>query len=151
MAVQKKNMKKAGSSSPKTAKKALKRSAVKKSVSSKKTAPKTAKKAAKTAKKAPLQSMSADKNAVSIVEMSGGSFIIVIGASRLFFSLDEMRALVKICHESPSEDQACARLFSWFSAGRGDVIKDVPIKSRNDQALLLICRYLVNHYAVKQD
>ena len=153
MAVKKTPAKKSVSAKKTTTKKTVKKTkpavkkAAKKTVSAKKVPAVSANKAAAVKKPA----MSADKNSISVIEMPGNSFVIVLGTARLFFAIDEMRKLVRICHEAPSEEQASVRLFSWFSMNRSDVLKDAGIKKMSDPALMLVYRYLISHYSLKQD
>jgi len=79
----------------------------------------------------------------------GSHFIIVINTERNFFTLDEMRKLVKICHASKDEKDASKRLFNWLSRERGDVIKNSPIEDSGDPVLEKIYNLIIKRYTVK--
>jgi hypothetical protein len=148
MAVKKKAAKKSPKAKPAEKKAADPAKKKKNTVQKPAAAKKATKKPAKSSAPVSLTAYSG-ANPVTVNEMSGGTFVIVAGTARLFFTLDEMRALVKICHIAGSETDASAKLFSWFSAHRTDVLKEVPIKINKDPILGFIYQYLISHYAVK--
>jgi hypothetical protein len=155
----------------KSVKKVVKKAAKKKVA--KKTVKKPAKKAVKKAVKKPQKAKAApkkktgsaprpavakqsapaavgmDRNSCEVVEIGGNSFVIVINRARNFFDLDEMRAMVRVCHEAGSESAGAVRLFAWLSNRRKDVLNDTGIRSSSDIALITIYRYIVSHYALK--
>jgi hypothetical protein len=88
---------------------------------------------------------------VEIVEKSNGEhFYIVVSGSRVFFTRNEMRSLVKICHASEDEFDAARRLYSWFSRERKDLLIDGQISVNTHPSLKSIYRNLVSTYKVKQ-
>jgi len=92
-----------------------------------------------------------DKHKIEVEEADDNSyFIIVMNRARNFFSLEEMRKLVKICHASEDEKDASRRLYNWFSKNRSDVIRDTDIVGVNDPALTSIYNYIKNKYTVKE-
>lgn len=91
-----------------------------------------------------------NKYTITVKEADDKSnFIIVINNARNFFTLDEMRKLVRICHDSKGEMEASRRLFAWFSQFRKDVIIDTHIDGASDLALSTIYKYLINNYTAK--
>ncbi|MCP4130604.1 MAG: hypothetical protein GY754_06445 [bacterium] len=92
----------------------------------------------------------ADKSKMEVKEADdGSSFILVIGRARNFFSLEEMRKLVKLCHAAQDDKDASNRLFTWFDKNRPDVLRDTDIDSPNDQALATMYKGIVKRYKVK--
>ena len=87
---------------------------------------------------------------VEIVEKNNGeNFFIVVRGARLFFTRDELRSLVKICHASEEEFDAARRLYNWFTRERKDVLIDGRISSNTHPTLKSIYRKLVSTYKVK--
>ncbi|UCB47260.1 MAG: hypothetical protein JSV25_07575 [Spirochaetota bacterium] len=87
---------------------------------------------------------------VEIVEKSGGEhFYIVIGGARVFFTRDEMRSLVKICHAAEDEIVAARRLYNWFTRERKDLLIDGQISAGTHPSLKSIYRKLISTYKVK--
>ncbi|HRR61939.1 MAG TPA: hypothetical protein P5547_13490 [Spirochaetota bacterium] len=75
-------------------------------------------------------------------------FIFVINGARNFFTRDEMRTIVKLCHSAPSLKDGMRMLYNWFEKNRKDVIIDTEIDGPNDKALETIYNYIINHYTV---
>jgi hypothetical protein len=141
--------KKAGKSAKPTVKKTVKKSAPKKKIAAKK------KPQVKVAVKKPVVqaapgAVGTDKKSCEVVEMGGNSFVLVVNRARNFFDLQEMRTLVRLCHEARNEGEAAVRMFGWFQGRRKDVLIDSDIRNAADAALVTIYRYLISHYAVKQ-
>lgn len=91
-----------------------------------------------------------DKLSMEIKEADdNSSFIFVINRARKFFTLEEMRKLVNICHLSKDEKDASHRLLAWFKNNRGDVLNDIGIEVSSDPALRTIYQYIVKRYKVK--
>ena len=90
-----------------------------------------------------------DKMSMEIIDSdSGGSFIFVINKTRKFFTLDEMKKIVKICRSANDQKEASASLYSWFLNNRGDALYDIGINSANDPALGVIYNHIINNYTV---
>jgi hypothetical protein len=142
--------KKAGKPVKKTVKKTVKKIAPKKKIAAKK------KPQVKIAVKKPVVTQvapgapGADKKSCEVVEMGGNSFVLVVNRARNFFDLQEMRTIVRLCHEARNEGEAAVRMFGWFQGRRKDVLIDSDIRNAADAALVTIYRYLISHYAVKQ-
>ncbi|HEY1406764.1 MAG TPA: hypothetical protein VF857_09160, partial [Spirochaetota bacterium] len=67
-----------------------------------------------------------------VIEMGGNSFVVVVNRARNFFTLEEMRSLVRICHEAPSESSGMLGMYHWLKGERNDVLIDTDIHSAND-------------------
>ena len=92
-----------------------------------------------------------DKISMEIKEADdNSSFIFVINKSRKFFTLEEMRKIVKICHLSSDESDASRRLYTWFKNNRGDVLNDIGIDNSLDPSLQTIYNYIIKRYTVKE-
>ena len=92
-----------------------------------------------------------NKTSLEIVEAEDDShFILVINRERNFFSLEEMRKLVKLCHVASDEKDGVSRLFNWFTKNRMDVINNTEIDGVNDLALVTIYNGIVTRYKPKE-
>jgi hypothetical protein len=91
-----------------------------------------------------------DKLSMEIKEADdNSSFIFVINSSRKFFTLEEMRKLVKLCHDAGEEKEGARRLLTWYKNNRVDVLVDVGIEASNDPALRTMYNYIIKHYKPK--
>ncbi|MEW6526942.1 MAG: hypothetical protein AB1444_09770 [Spirochaetota bacterium] len=75
-------------------------------------------------------------------------FIFVINGARNFFSRDEMRKIVKLCHSAPTVKDGMRMLYHWFEKNRKDVIIDTVIDGPHDKALETMYNHIVNNYTV---
>jgi len=66
-----------------------------------------------------------------------------------FFSREEMRKIVKMCHASADKTAAAAQLFNWFKYERSDVIKNTGLYSAKDPILGIFYDLVINKYSVK--
>lgn len=91
-----------------------------------------------------------DKFTIDVKEADdNSSFVLIINKYRNFFSLEEMRKLVKLCHIAASENDGVARLFMWFSQNRKDVLNNTDIKGIGDPALITMYNFIINRYKIK--
>ena len=91
------------------------------------------------------------KDKLEVVEASDlRHFIFVINGARNFFSRDEMRKLVKLCHSAPTLKDGMRMLYNWFEKNRKDVIIDTAIDGLYDKALETMYNYIVNNYTVSR-
>lgn len=92
----------------------------------------------------------ASKENLEVKEADDGShFIFVINGARNFFSLEEMRTMVKMCHAAKGAGEGARRLFNWFGQNRTDVLSDTSIGGPTDQALVTMYEYIINNYTVR--
>ncbi|MCX8123235.1 MAG: hypothetical protein N3F66_03615 [Spirochaetes bacterium] len=75
-------------------------------------------------------------------------FIFVINGARNFFSRDEMRKIVKLCHSASTVKDGMRMLYHWFEKNRKDVIIDTSIDGPYDRALETMYNYIINNYTV---
>ncbi len=128
--------------------------AVEKTAPKKPAAVKDAKKAAATPAPAPAEApvlaeevKGSDKYSIDVTEgQDNRYFVIKVNNYRNFFSLEEMRKIVRLCHDAQDERDGAARLFGWFKVNRNDVIINTKIEGSLDPALATIYNYLVNTY-----
>ncbi|MEJ5363081.1 MAG: hypothetical protein WBK20_06520 [Spirochaetota bacterium] len=73
-------------------------------------------------------------------------FIFVINGARNFFSRDEMKKIVKLCHSAPTVKDGMRMLYHWFEKNRKDVIIDTAIDGPHDIALETMYNHIVNTY-----
>ena len=66
-----------------------------------------------------------------------------------FFSREEMRKIVKMCHASADKTAAAAQLFNWFKHERSDVTKNTGLDSAKDPILGILYDLVINKYSVK--
>lgn len=97
-----------------------------------------------------------DKKAVA-VEESGDNFILVLGTSRKFLSLNEMRKIVHICQAAAleavpesGETDAALRLYRWFKANRSDILTDGKIGNTHSPKLKELFRTIISKYKTKE-
>ena len=92
-----------------------------------------------------------DKSKIEIIEADDGSyFIIAIGRKRNFFSRDEMKKIVKMCHVADNAKDAGARLYSWLDNIRPDVLRDSEIANPGDEGLQNVYKKIVKTYTVNE-
>ena len=91
-----------------------------------------------------------DRASMEIIESdNSSSFIFVINRTRKFFTLDEMKKIVKICGSATDQKDAVVSLYSWLLNNRGDALYDIGIRNANDPALGIIYNHIINNYTVK--
>jgi hypothetical protein len=92
-----------------------------------------------------------ERKLVDIEESQDGNFFyIIVNQNRIFFTLDEMKSLVRICHASSDETDASQRLYNWLSRNRKDFLIDGEIGSSRSRALSQLYSRIVRTYKVKQ-
>jgi len=98
-------------------------------------------------KKTPLRSSSPE---VEIVERGEGKhFFIVVNQFRIYFTLQEMRQLVRMSHAADDERDGANRLYSWFKRERSDFLVDGGIAGSRHPSLLDLYNKLVHTYKPK--
>jgi hypothetical protein len=91
-----------------------------------------------------------DKYSIDVVEgPENRYFVLTINNYRNFFALEEMRHIVKACHQSTGEQDGIQRLYHWFKNFRQDVITNTKIEGPSDPALATIYNYIVSTYTLK--
>ena len=91
-----------------------------------------------------------DKFSVKVKEGDDGSyFMVAINRYQIFFSRDEMKRLVRMCHASEDAVDAGRRMYAWFKKERGDILYNTDIEGPADPALATIYNYMVKTYTVK--
>jgi hypothetical protein len=89
---------------------------------------------------------------VEIVERGDGKhFFIVANNFRIYFTLDEMRKLVKLCHAAENEADAIQRLYRWFSSFRKDFLVDGQIGGSKHPYLADLYKKLISTYRARDD
>ena len=78
---------------------------------------------------------------VSVEQRDGKFFTIVLDDTRVFFNLDEMRTITRICHAAEDARDGADRLYRWFSRERKDLLVDADIASARSA-------YIANIYTV---
>ncbi|MCX7678194.1 MAG: hypothetical protein N2316_03155 [Spirochaetes bacterium] len=92
----------------------------------------------------------ADKYSIEVIEgPENRYFIIKVNNYRNFFALEEMRQIVKACHQAGNEKEGVQRLYHWFNHFRKDVLINTKIDGPHDPALKTIFNHLVSTYTVK--
>jgi len=92
-----------------------------------------------------------ERKLIDIEESQDGKFFyIIVNQNRIFFTLEEMRSLVRICHASSDETDASQRLYNWLSRNRKDFLIDGEIGSSRSRSLSQLYSRIVRTYKVKQ-
>ena len=87
---------------------------------------------------------------VEIVERGDGKhFFIVVRGFRIYFTLDEMKKLVKICQVADDASDATIRLYNWLKRFRSDFLVDGSIGSAGNPYLVDLYRKLIASYKVQ--
>jgi hypothetical protein len=90
--------------------------------------------------------------AVEIVERGDGKhFFIVIRGFRIYFTLEEMKKLVRICHVAQDAADASKHLYNWFKRFRSDFLVDGDIGGAANPYLVDLYRKLISTYKVGED
>jgi len=88
---------------------------------------------------------------VEIEEKPGGeNFTVSVQGTRLFFTREELRRMVRICHASEDELDAARRLYAYFSRERSDVLIDCRITAHSHPSLKGVYRKLIGTYKVRE-
>ncbi len=91
-----------------------------------------------------------DKYSIDVLEGPDNRyFVLTVNNYRNFFALEEMRSIVKACHQAAGEQEGMQRLYHWFKNFRQDVINNTKIEGPSDPALKTIYAYIVSTYTVK--
>jgi hypothetical protein len=89
---------------------------------------------------------------VEIVERGDGKhFFIVVNNFRIYFTLVEMRKLVKLCHAAENEADASQRLYRWFSNFRKDFLVDGQIGGAGHPYLTDLYNKLISTYRPRDE
>ncbi|HUX13634.1 MAG TPA: hypothetical protein VMW87_11445 [Spirochaetia bacterium] len=96
---------------------------------------------------APAETTAPD--AASVERVDDSFFNISIRGKRVFFNINELRAITKICHASPNGKEAARRLVAWFARERADFLNETGIGGPTDPALPKLWETIVNTYKLK--
>ena len=88
-------------------------------------------------------------DAVSIERKDDSFFNISVRGKPVFFNIDEMRALTKLCHAAPDGRAAARRLVAWMRRERADFLNETGIDGPGDPALPKLWETIVTTYKVK--
>lgn len=88
-------------------------------------------------------------DAVDIVQAGGPkNFNILLGNTRLFLNLNELKSMVKIAEAANNPGDGAGRLFRWCRRERNDILIDGGIAGPSDPRLRLIFKILKDRYTV---
>jgi hypothetical protein len=88
---------------------------------------------------------------VEIVERGEGKhFFIVVKNFRIYFTLEEMRQLVRISHAAGDELEGARRLYNWFKRERSDFLVDGDIANPRHPSLADLYEKLIHTYKTKK-
>jgi hypothetical protein len=79
----------------------------------------------------------------------GSFFIIILKGYRHIFGLDEMRDLVRVCHNASNAGAAGPRLYAWMEQRRRDILKNSKIAEDKDPCLPALWEKIVSTYDAK--
>jgi hypothetical protein len=77
-------------------------------------------------------------------------FIIQLDDQRIFFNLQELRELTRICHKAKDEKAGARNLFRWFERERSDLLADANVNSARSPYLVNLYDTIVSTYKVKE-
>jgi len=86
---------------------------------------------------------------VAIERNEDDFFIIQMDSARIFFNIQEMRELTKVCHRAKDEYAGARLLFRWFDKERSDLLADTGINTERSPYLYQLYDLIVNTYKVK--
>ncbi|MFP4376141.1 MAG: hypothetical protein ACLFP4_03770 [Spirochaetales bacterium] len=86
---------------------------------------------------------------VAIERNEDDFFIIQMDSARIFFNIQEMRELTKICHRAKDEYAGARLLFRWFDKERSDLLADTGINTERSPYLYELYDLIVNTYKVR--
>ena len=96
------------------------------------------------------KSAKAPSDSVDVIESDGGSsYVLVIQSARKILSVDELRSLVRICHDSADAVTAAARVYTWLSRERRDILLDAGIQRKTHPALRSLYELIKRRYKPK--
>jgi hypothetical protein len=81
----------------------------------------------------------------------GKNFFILIRSERIFFTLDEMRQIVRLCHAAHDEVDASKRLYNWFYKNRKDLLVDCAVETSRDPHLANLYHKVITTYTLKEN
>jgi hypothetical protein len=80
----------------------------------------------------------------------GKNFYIIIRNERIFFTLEEMRQIVCVCHAASDGTDASKRLYNWFYKNRKDLLVDCMVESSRDPHLTRLYHKVIKTYKLKE-
>jgi hypothetical protein len=94
---------------------------------------------------------------VSIERTEDSFFVIQLDQVRVFFNLQEMREITRLCHaaarsaaSNPRVDGA-RRMFRWFENERSDLLADAGINNDASPYLMALYEEVVSNYKLKDE
>ncbi|WP_455382623.1 hypothetical protein [Salinispira pacifica] len=88
-------------------------------------------------------------DSVAIDRRDDSFFNITVRGKRVFFNIDEMRALTKLCHAASESRDGAKRLLTWFRRERADFLNETGIQGTADPALGKLWETIITTYKVK--
>lgn len=87
---------------------------------------------------------------VAIERTKDNFFIIQLDTARIFFNLEEMRTIVRICQTAADARLGARKLYRWFSEERSDLLVDASIRSETNPYLGELYDLVISTYTVKK-
>ncbi len=87
---------------------------------------------------------------VEIERTDDDFFIIQLDDQRIFFNINEMRELTRICHKAKDAAAATRMLFRWFEEERSDLLADAGINSNRSPYLVRLYELIISRYKVRR-
>jgi hypothetical protein len=86
---------------------------------------------------------------VAIERTEDDFFLIQMDDVRVFFNLDEMRAITRTCHRAKDPAAGSRMLYRWFEQERADLLSDAGINSNRSPYLAALYDLVISNYKVK--
>ncbi len=93
---------------------------------------------------------SAPNYSVTIERTEDDFFLIQLDDVRVFFNLEEMRALTRTCHRAKDPAAGSRMLYRWFESERSDLLSDAGINSNRNPYLGELYDLITSTYTVRE-
>jgi len=80
----------------------------------------------------------------------GKNFYLIIRNERIFFTLEEMRQIVRVCHAASDETDASKRLYNWFYKNRKAPLFECMVQSSRDTHPTPLYQKVIKTYKLKE-
>jgi hypothetical protein len=91
-----------------------------------------------------------DTAAVDIEESADGEFFyIIVNRHRIFFTREEMKSLVRVCHAAEDAAVGARRMYNWLARNRQDFLIDGDIGGAGSRSLAELYDRIIHSYKIK--
>lgn len=83
---------------------------------------------------------------ISIEQIGGSSFNLQIANNKVFFSLDELKRILKLSQSGKDLKESGVLLYRWLKKERGDFISEVGVSGPSSPILPQLAKYMVDNF-----